>query len=367
MIWTLSLLLIAWAGLGYAIPRIENKLEVAVEQKIAIDDHPHVQIAASGRAITLSGEIDSADTADSIIALAKSVPGVGKIVSNLTVVPDQAHSFDRSQENPTSGSDSLNLAMVEAEPDNAMALNPPVAVEQTLPPDRTQIPSFNLRVAGNVLAVEGFLSDEDSTENIVLEAVEGFDLKVVANNLEYSDTVQPAEWLNDIETLLPILTPLNNPELDVVMQQITLGGVAPSQEIHDEIINEALARLDTYSLVERISVAPKIKQQAESKESVAPDVSTESVESTGATAPTAPSESEEPVESPRPAELLESAESAEMTEAADAIVSKEASVPVKLIEAADSIEQISSDTSSQAADTEEILIEPTLSETKDSK
>ena len=126
--------------------------------------------------------------------------------------------------------------------------------EQVQPIKALQLPTITLNVAGNILTVEGTLSNMDDPTPLVRAAMRSFDLDYVSNSIEVNTDTPPARFLEPLERLIPLMKPLANPLIEVVEKQITLGGVARDGQSHDAVIGAALETLGEYSLVERISI-----------------------------------------------------------------------------------------------------------------
>ena len=119
----------------------------------------------------------------------------------------------------------------------------------------TASPTLRLDVVDRVLTIEGSLSGEDDAAELVLMAMDSFELDYVSNTLESDSNVPSAPWLAALSELLPMLASLDDPGVEVADDRLTLYGTAPDAATRDAIVTRALADLDGYSLVERIDVA----------------------------------------------------------------------------------------------------------------
>jgi len=81
LVWLVGVISIAWAGLNYALPKFESKLQTAVQESISAFNADPVLISTRGRAVTISGEMDDAENAQAVIAAANDTIGVGTVVN----------------------------------------------------------------------------------------------------------------------------------------------------------------------------------------------------------------------------------------------------------------------------------------------
>lgn len=138
-----------------------------------------------------------------------------------------------------------------AKPDIA---EPDDADEIASPPAQLTQPSFTIRLAGDVLTVDGNLAISDDALPLIQQAMDEFEVDVVSSEITESDNVAPSDWLTPIKQFLPSLAQLEKPALVVEQKQFVLSGIAPDSQTHDAIVHEALARFSQYALIERISI-----------------------------------------------------------------------------------------------------------------
>lgn len=124
------------------------------------------------------------------------------------------------------------------------------------PGNQTNDPaSFKLSVADGTLTLTGNMSRQDNLTEFVRSAMSTFNANYVINSIQVSDDVAPAPWLNSLTEFVGDMEPINNAGIDLFESQISLSGVASSEQSHDAVINKALSKLSDLSLVERISIA----------------------------------------------------------------------------------------------------------------
>ncbi len=70
---------IAWATLNFAIPEFEQKLQATVNAAVASINESPIIVAVKGHEATLSGQLDSEDNRQPVIAAALSAMGVRSI------------------------------------------------------------------------------------------------------------------------------------------------------------------------------------------------------------------------------------------------------------------------------------------------
>ena len=311
LVWSLVFIVglsaIGWAATQVVMPRFEKKQRTLSVRALTSVNRDPVSMRLEGFTATLRGEVVDEPTRQAMVDSLGFRTGVFRVDDQLRVVeqnePEQPLVIDDlfaafmppsvtpdvndvpvplRRINATQESDAEALAGVQAdietgvqadneteeeilaeastvtaaetgtiERSNASASGPSGIAD--LPPT---MPSLSIRVAGDVLAVEGALSVNDNPSAVIRRALDELSLDVVSNAIRFSDDIQPAPWLASLESLIPLVATLADPQLDIVQSQVSLSGVAPDQAAHDNIINEASTQLDTFSLVERISIAP---------------------------------------------------------------------------------------------------------------
>jgi len=184
----------------------------------------------------------------------KAAPVTAKILSDaeLAELTDQeaastsstiAALADQNSSSQNQSSDSLNneqLAMLDATVTQRSAKNNP---------------SLNIRVFDNILTIDGSMASSDDTSKLVQDALNSFDKDIVTNGITQQDDVASAEWLAALQQIMPLMRPLDGAQIGITEQQMTLAGVAPNRAIHDSVINEALASMGDFSLIEKITVS----------------------------------------------------------------------------------------------------------------
>lgn len=152
--------------------------------------------------------------------------------------------------------DAKARALIERAKNNQLRSNQPSDQAGNQPNNQPSDPaSFKLRVADGTLTLTGNMSRQDNLTEFVRSAMSTFNASYVVNSIQVSDDVAPAPWLNSLTEFVGDMEPLNNAGIDLFESQISLSGVASSEQSHDAVINSALSKLSDLSLVERISIA----------------------------------------------------------------------------------------------------------------
>jgi len=155
------------------------------------------------------------------------------------------------------------------------AIEKPAEQQTTTATELTQ-PSFSMQVEGDKLVMGGDMSNRDSLLVFVQSAMTLFNANYVINGVQVSEETAQANWLPSLTAFLPFISSVENAGINITDSQITLSGVAGSEEQHDAVINQALSGLPGLSLVERISIS----------EATVTDTTTTATNSTNATTDT---------------------------------------------------------------------------------
>ncbi|MFT6878079.1 MAG: outer membrane protein OmpA-like peptidoglycan-associated protein [Granulosicoccus sp.] len=270
----------AWTGLNYAVPRFEQKLKAEVQESISAFDSGPVIVSTSGRDVTVSGQVGSEEEKQLLVAAVNFAPGVANVISRLTIV----EALPKSAPLTNGVATDVSVEAVNPQSPILVAKSSPLPTEQIvtqlpelfkegefpLDPENVsvvasnvtdndavsekQAPSVNIKVLGNILSIEGTMSSSDDTSSLIRNALDSFNLDVVSNGLILSSDVRKATWLDPLQRVMPLMRTMTDAQIGVANQQLTLGGVAPTREVHNAVINEALAAIGDFSLIEKISV-----------------------------------------------------------------------------------------------------------------
>lgn len=305
IIWLAGIAGIAWLGLNIAVPRFEQKLQTAVLNSVSALNDSAIVVAVKGRQATLFGNSANIDTQNAMIAAAGQVFGVEDVSYQLTetesaTVPVQlAESQIDSPTQEGSGTADTAASPIDAEQTvNATAneitlpLESESAINNIVPSGASsdgelpldpsdiaanenssklsanasmpeELPSLSLRVAKNILALEGYLASDDDPNPLIQAAMTTFNVDMVSNGIVNGDHIAAAGWLPTLERVVPLMTAMSDPLIEVHDRQVTLAGKVADQKQHDAIIGEALSSLGEYSLVERISVDASLAEPIE--------------------------------------------------------------------------------------------------------
>jgi outer membrane protein OmpA-like peptidoglycan-associated protein len=280
LVWLFGVIGIAWTGLNYAVPRFEQKLQTSVQQSISTFNSGPLIVSTKGRNVTLSGQVGSEEEKQLLVAAVNSAPGVSNVSSRLTLVEASskpASSATDAAINVVVESDSTQPSIVVSQSPSLPTVQENTALPETtaeeefpLKPEEADVvasnvtnngvasaelaPSINIKVFDNILSIEGTMSTSDDTSSLVKSALDSFNLDVVSNGLMLDSEVGSAKWLIPLQGIMPLMGTMTNAHIGVTNQQLTLSGLAPTREIHDAIINEALASIGDFSLIEKISI-----------------------------------------------------------------------------------------------------------------
>jgi len=293
LVWLVGVISIAWAGLNYALPRFEHKLQTAVADSISAFNQS-VDVSAQGRNITLSGNAGTEQQRNSLLAAAHRTVGVGSVQNEIVIVEASARTDALSPET-TDATTSTNNELFTIGP-KAVVISQTVETiiepveeasevaellkESETPVDSPDIiqlaannvsddvaptkqqPTINIRVFGNILSIEGTMATSDDISGLVRAAVSSFDRDVVSNGLTLQDHIEAAGWLPSLRQIMPAMKSMDNVEINIDKEKITLSGIAPTQATHDAIISEAVQSLGNYMIVEDISIKGGPKESA---------------------------------------------------------------------------------------------------------
>lgn len=225
LLWLAALTLLSWATVTYAMPRFEQKQRTAVMLAVAKATNQPMSLEINGFQATLSGNIPDDSHRQSITEALGPSNGIFKIRDRFRIVEPIAVAVER---------------------DLSDAIAPS--------PAQLTAPSLKIRLAGDVLTVEGNLAPTDDALPVIQQAMDDFQVDIVSNEITSSENTAPSAWLNPVKQFLPSLALLKKPTISVEQQQFVLSGIAPDVQTHDSIVHEALARFSQYALVERITI-----------------------------------------------------------------------------------------------------------------
>ncbi len=283
LVWIAGLTALSWAAVTIAMPRFEKKQRSAVVRAVTDTSNSPVSMGIKGFTATLSGEVSDEANKLAILnslglhtgilhvrdRLSVSDPALDELPSvSFTPVPSLVTSDNTSPLIPFRQVDELELDTpdeattaqpanldpdIDSEPAQAISTDSPATSETGA--SALELPSLSIRLAGDIMAIEGVLSPDDNPTALIQQAMDAFDVDVVSNAINFKTSTASSDWLSAIEDLVPLMSPLQDPRLEVSERQITLSGTAADKQVHDAIIAQALSQLESYSLVERIVVA----------------------------------------------------------------------------------------------------------------
>lgn len=274
LVWLTGVVVIAWTGLNYAAPRFEHKLQMAVQESIAAFNSDPMAISAKGREVTLTGEVGSKEEKKSLLTAANLTPGVAKVNAQITIIEASTKPVSPSNEAPLNATvqadnsqSSTVVAQATSLPTEQTHTSTPQTTEKQDTPSAEdvlevvnisttrnesnsakQAPSINISVLGNVLSIEGRMSDKDDTSSLINNALDSFNLQVVSNGLLLNGETDSAEWLNPLNSIVSRMGDVTDAKITIADGEITLAGVASTNEVRDEIIEQTLASINNFTL-----------------------------------------------------------------------------------------------------------------------
>ena len=119
----------------------------------------------------------------------------------------------------------------------------------------TPEPEMTVQIRDGVMTIYGRLATSDAMEPLLQIARTSLPVNSISNYVVYDDDTATAEWLTPISSLLPALSLLEQPGLEITGDQIVLSGIASDEDTYDAVVNEALQTLVAFTLVEDIDIA----------------------------------------------------------------------------------------------------------------
>lgn len=257
LVWALGLSALLWVTVSYAMPRFENKQRSAVIRTVSQNSKTPVSVRIDGFTATLSGKLADEQARQAIVSSLGVHSGIFKLTDNLQIADDAALPGGERKNveiAPLTETDNNTAASLTPTPDSAVDQAPLIENTDRGEDKAKALPSVSIRVAGDILQVDGVLASEEDSRDVIMLAMDAFDLDIVSNGIKVDDSVAETEWLSSLETLIPMMSSLHEPQLDILQQQVTLGGQTHDRRSHDTIIKQALSLLGSYSIIERIAV-----------------------------------------------------------------------------------------------------------------
>ncbi|MFK7892429.1 MAG: OmpA family protein [Granulosicoccus sp.] len=241
LIWLLGMCALAWTAMSIAMPKFDAKRQIAVtEAASSITDTP-IQVSLAGMEATLSGSVESEQQRNSLLGSIGLRNGVLRVRDNLEIIES---------------------SVAATAPDTAPVQT--ISVAQQV--DTEKRPSLSIKIIGESLSIEGELAPEDDTTSLLQQALTTFNLDLVNNKIKENNDVQLADWLPELENVVAEMENMANPTIDIKGRQIIFAGDAPSEKVHDAVINQALDSLRTLSIIEQISIDESLADASSGKE-----------------------------------------------------------------------------------------------------
>jgi len=115
--------------------------------------------------------------------------------------------------------------------------------------------SFSMQITDGTLTLTGDISTEDDSLAFIQSAMRTFDVNYLVNSMQVNDENAKANWLPALTEFIPTMQTVSDARIDISDFQITLSGIVPDPQSHDEVIDQALSLLSELSLIDRIAVA----------------------------------------------------------------------------------------------------------------
>ena len=233
------------------MPRFEKKQRIAVVRAVTDVSNSPISMGIKGFTATLSGKVPDEESKLAVLDSVGVHTGIFSLRDQLSVAEAPAEQprqgIDTAIATLVKKTNSTTIPLRNAENSKTEPLD--VADAEDVTPS-----SLNFSVNGDILSVSGVLAPEDDSLSLIKLAMDSFGIDVVSNGIIVDDSAAPSEWLDSLESLLPVLGSLQQAELDINDRRIILSGVVPDRETHDALVNEALTRTGDMNLLERIAI-----------------------------------------------------------------------------------------------------------------
>ena len=218
---------LSWAAITYAMPKFEKKRLDTITATVSSITDSAIDVQVAGVEATLTGSIDDPESRDALLSAVGLRTGVLRVRDNLQIAETVVQSSHGIKEQTGEAVDAQ---------------------------ETEQQPSLSIKIVGEQLSIEGELSPDDDTTSLLQQALTSFELDLVSNNIKENQDVEPAEWLPELEQIIAEMEKMSDPKIDIKEGQIVFSGAAPSAAVHDAIISQALSSLNSYSIIEQISI-----------------------------------------------------------------------------------------------------------------
>ncbi len=111
MVWLIGMAAIVWAGVTFALPRFEQRVQVNVENSIAELNTAPVGVGVRGLTVTLMGAVENDNVRETLLAAVRNTPGVRTVRDQLTLT-ELADAGDPEAEIASDSSDSLTALTI---------------------------------------------------------------------------------------------------------------------------------------------------------------------------------------------------------------------------------------------------------------
>jgi len=115
--------------------------------------------------------------------------------------------------------------------------------------------TFSMQIKDGTLTLTGDISSEDDSLAFIQSAMKTFDVNYVVNSMQVNEESSKASWLPALTEFIPSMQPVSDARINIFESQVTLSGIAPNEQTHDEIIDDALSLLSELSLVDSIDIS----------------------------------------------------------------------------------------------------------------
>jgi osmotically-inducible protein OsmY len=234
------------------------EITVANQLQVAAQTPPQLRVKISPDAVQLSGTV-SQTTADTTVQVAGTVSSTGSVVNQLTIgenvaqpawlpkLLEQLPAFAKDVQEAELSVQGSTITLLGAVPSDEQKTTVENNIRQAVGADPTLVnqlrvvapivevqPALNIGFAENAVTLSGNVAQ--ATAEQLTEAFTALPDVTLTNQLTVAENVAQPEWLPNVIGLIPSYkTDVQEAELDIKDNRVTLGGTVPSQEKKTEL------------------------------------------------------------------------------------------------------------------------------------
>jgi len=130
----------------------------------------------------------------------------------------------------------------------------------------------SMQIKDGTLTLTGDISTEDDSLAFIQSAMRTFDVNYLVNSMQVDEETTKASWLPSLTEFIPSMEPVSDAGITIIESQITLSGIAPDKQTHDNIVDQALSLLSELSLVDSIALSSDDPAPAAANTTVEPEL-----------------------------------------------------------------------------------------------